>query len=236
MEVTRVSIVNLYSSSLYYYSIPFLVIIGSLHVRRGTRKSACGNEKHACDSQSQPRGGEEDEKRRQRKKYLETRERERERESLRKNLIANIRTVHHPLELETLPHYREEKSPEGVSDLGRARRGNGALWKLASRSTDRREVSKLDSCYFEHPNIIHGVSSTDVTCCRQQRRLYSGRLTFRTSRWTDLRSRERMGCNFNLRIIGGSRISRVDGSIRLDPFKKKTISLNIEILLLRYLT
>lgn len=161
-----------------------------------------------------------------------------EREShyrVRKNLIANIRTVHHPLELETLPHYREEKSPEGVSDLGRARRGNGALWKLASRSTDRREVWKLDSCYFEHPNIIHGVSSTDVTCCRQQRRLYSGRLTFRTSRWTDLRSRERMGCNFNLRIIGGSRISRVDGSIRLDPFKKKTISLNIEILLLRYL-
>lgn len=75
MEVTRVSVVNLYSSSLYYYSIPFLVIIGSLHVRRGTRKSACGNEKHACNS---PYGGEEDEKRRQRKKYLETRERERE--------------------------------------------------------------------------------------------------------------------------------------------------------------
>lgn len=191
--------------------------------------------REACDSQW-PRGGEEDEKRRQRKNISRL---EREREShyrVRKNLTANIRTVHHPLELETLPHYREEKSPEGVSDLGRARRGNGALWKLASRSTDRREVWKLDSCYFEHPNIIHGVSSTDVTCCRQQRRLYSGRLTFRTSRWTDLRLGERMGCNFNLRIIGGSRISRVDGSIRLDPFKKKTISLNIEILLLRYLT
>lgn len=54
MEVT---IVNLYSS--YYYSIPFLVINGSLHVRRGTRtrKSACGNEEHACNSQW-PRGGE----------------------------------------------------------------------------------------------------------------------------------------------------------------------------------
>lgn len=141
--------------------------------------------------------GERKTKRGGREKNISRLERERERESLRKNLIANIRTVHHPLELETLPHYREEKSPEGVSDLGRARRGNGALWKLASRSTDRREVSKLDSCYFEHPNIIHGVSSTDVTCCRQQRRLYSGRLTFRTSRWTDLRSRERMGCNFN---------------------------------------
>lgn len=71
MEVT---IVNLYSS--YYYSIPFLVINGSLHVRRGTRtrKSACGNEEHACNSQW-PRGGES-----KRRTKRERREEEREKE------------------------------------------------------------------------------------------------------------------------------------------------------------
>lgn len=112
--------------------LSFLVITGSLHVRRGTRKSACGNEKHARNSRwPRLRGRDEEEedeeeedeegkaKRRDREKKVLRRDSEsRYRELRRKNPAGDIRMAYGSLELETLPRYREEKSPEGVSDLG----------------------------------------------------------------------------------------------------------------------
>lgn len=121
-------------------------------------------------------------------------------------------------ELETLPHYR------GREIAGRC---IGSWWKRRlveisqPRFIDRGEVSKLDSCYFEHTNIIHGRGCIIHGCYLLSA---TTTLVFREINVSDfsmnglLHSREGDGLhNFNLRIIGGSRISRW---IRRFPFKR----------------
>lgn len=164
MEVTRISIVNLYSSSRYYYSFRFSSLLvhytygeERVRARAETRSTRVIRDGHDC-------GGETKKRKTKRERRKEEIERKKYCDETAKVVIANYEERIRLLIYAWLLGIGNAASLSGREIAGRCigswdGRGNGALCKI-SRSIERREVSKLDSVISSILTIIHGVSST----------------------------------------------------------------------------